>query len=77
MDKINPNVRIGHVHLKVADLKRANGLRDSRIFAGRSYKIPRRGGVAVPTKLVLPARRVPGISPEFEPDTSVQSASVQ
>src|SRR5690606_18662768 len=54
-------------------LKRANGLRNSRIFAGRSYKIPRRGGVAMPAKLVLPARRTPGMSPELEPDTSVQS----
>lgn len=61
----------------VADLKRANGLRDSRIFAGRSYKIPRRGGVALPGKLVLPARRTPGMSPALEPDTSLQSASAE
>ncbi|HUH05999.1 MAG TPA: penicillin-insensitive murein endopeptidase [Kofleriaceae bacterium] len=41
-------------------IKKANGLRSSRIIAGRSYKIPRRGGVTAATSpLVLPPRRLP------------------
>lgn len=41
-------------------IKKANGLRSTRIIAGRSYKIPRRGGVtAASSPLVLPPRRLP------------------
>ncbi len=59
-------------------LKRANGLKNSRIYAGRSYKIPRTGGVAVPTKLVLPARRLPGLaSPHSVPSAGMQSAAAE
>jgi len=43
----------------VKALRRANGLRSNRIFAGRTYKIPKKGGVVQPGKLVLPLRRVP------------------
>ncbi len=43
----------------VAILKKTNRLRSNRIYAGRTYKIPKRGGVVQPKKLVLPARRVP------------------
>jgi penicillin-insensitive murein endopeptidase len=41
-------------------LKRANGLRSTRIYANRTYKIPRKGGVRQATKpIVIPARRLP------------------
>lgn len=44
----------------VKALKRANRLRSSRIYRGRTYKIPRRGGVSSTTApLVIPARRLP------------------
>ncbi|MCP4448708.1 MAG: LysM peptidoglycan-binding domain-containing protein [Myxococcales bacterium] len=43
----------------VKTLRKANRLRSNRIYAGRTYKIPRKGGVVQPAKLVLPARRVP------------------
>jgi murein endopeptidase len=44
----------------VSTIKRANGLRSNTIYAGRSYKIPRRGGV-IPTTaaLTIPPRRLP------------------
>lgn len=44
----------------VAALKRANGLRSSRLYAGRTYKIPRRGGIKPPPgPLSIPERRLP------------------
>ena len=44
----------------VQALLQANGLKSNRIYAGRTYRIPRRGGVEqTPRKLVLPARRIP------------------
>lgn len=44
----------------VEALKRANGLRSSRIIANRTYKIPRRGGVArIDGELEIPDRRLP------------------
>ncbi len=47
-------------HVEVKAIKRANGLRSSRIIAGRSYKIPQRGGVTAPkTAVVIPPRRLP------------------
>jgi penicillin-insensitive murein endopeptidase len=53
-------IRIARKHkTTVAILKKANRLRNNRIYAGRTYKIPKRGGVVQPRKLVLPARRVP------------------
>lgn len=58
-------------------LKRANGLRDSRIFAGRSYKIPRKGGVVQPVKLALPARRTPSITKQPGESSSMQSAAAK
>ena len=47
----------------VAILKKTNKLRSNRIYAKRTYKIPKRGGVQQPPKLVLPARRIPAQSP--------------
>lgn len=53
-------IRIARKHkTTVAILKKANRLRNNRIYANRVYKIPKRGGVVQPRKLVLPARRVP------------------
>jgi penicillin-insensitive murein endopeptidase len=44
----------------VEAIQRANGLRNSRIMARRSYNIPRAGGVEAPTQpLAFPPRRVP------------------
>ncbi len=43
----------------VKTLRKANKLRSNRIYAGRTYKIPRKGGVVQPGKLVLPERRLP------------------
>lgn len=53
-------IRIAKKHnSSVKALQQANHLRNTRIYAGRSYKIPRRGGVAEVAKLSLPARRIP------------------
>lgn len=44
----------------VKALKKINRLRSSRIYRGRTYKIPRRGGVSITTTpLAIPARRLP------------------
>ena len=44
----------------VKALKRANRLKSSRIIANRTYKIPKKGGVAKqPGKVRIPARRLP------------------
>jgi penicillin-insensitive murein endopeptidase len=43
----------------VRALKRANRLRSTRIYAGRRYKVPRKGGVASVGELVIPPRRLP------------------
>lgn len=53
-------------------LKKVNGLRSSRIYAGRSYRIPRRGGVKQGPKLILPARRLPPSAPT--PATGVMAS---
>lgn len=53
-------IRIARKHkTSVAILRKVNRLRGNRIYANRVYKIPKRGGVVQPRKLVLPARRVP------------------
>ena len=47
-------------HVKIKAIKRANGLHSSRIIAGRTYKIPQRGGVTAPrSAIVIPPRRLP------------------
>lgn len=44
----------------VSAIKRANGLRSTTIYAGRTYKIPRRGGVIPTTAAIsIPPRRLP------------------
>ena len=57
----------------VKTLKKANKLRSNRIYAGRTYKIPQKGGVVQPPKLVLPARRVPTYLGEPATATAVVS----
>lgn len=56
----------------VRALKRANRLRSSRIYAGRKYKIPRRGGVTRVAELNLPPRRIP---PPRDTSASVGSSA--
>ena len=44
----------------VKAIMKANRLRSNRIYAGKVYKIPRRGGVPPPASaIVIPARRLP------------------
>ncbi len=43
----------------VKAIQRANGLRSTRIRAGRVYLIPRKGKVGKPPKIVVPPRRLP------------------
>jgi penicillin-insensitive murein endopeptidase len=53
----------------VKALKKANRLRNSRIYANRVYKIPRKGGVVQPKgPLVIPARRMapPLVAPPID-----------
>ncbi len=59
----------------VKTLRKANKLRSNRIFAGRTYKIPQKGGVVQPAKLVLPERRVPTTYTAFGPATPTTTVS--
>jgi murein endopeptidase len=43
----------------VEELQKANGLRDTTIHAGRTYRIPRKGNVTPIGKVVIPPRRLP------------------
>ena len=47
----------------VKAIQRANGLRSTRIRAGRTYLIPRKGKVGKPPKIVVPPRRLPPTKP--------------
>lgn len=49
----------------VKALKRANRLKSNRIIANRTYKIPRKGGVAKQPRVTrIPARRLPPTNPK-------------
>jgi LysM repeat protein len=68
--------RIARKHkTTVAILKKANRLRNNRIYANRVYKIPKRGGVVQPKKLVLPARRVPTAPAVAGPSSSAPGSA--
>jgi penicillin-insensitive murein endopeptidase len=43
----------------VKAIKRANGLRSNKIFARKTYKIPRKGPAAAPAPMSVPPRRLP------------------
>lgn len=64
----------------VSVIKKTNRLRGNRIYANRTYKIPKKGGVSVPRKLVMPSRRLPSaytVSPaESAEVTSADSKAV-
>lgn len=47
----------------VKAIQQANGLRSTLIRAGRTYRIPRRGGVAAPLAQHVPPRRLPPAPP--------------
>ncbi len=78
---VSYKVRSGDTLIKIArkfrtnvkTLKKANRLRSNRIFAGRTYKIPRRGGVTPPPELILPERRL--APPLGEPPQATVQAS--
>lgn len=62
--KVRKGQTLGHMARKyntsVKAIMNANGLKTSRIRAGRSYRIPRRGGVKpAPNPANIPARRIP------------------
>ncbi|MCA9619955.1 MAG: penicillin-insensitive murein endopeptidase [Myxococcales bacterium] len=46
-------------NVSVADIQKANGLRSTKIVAGRVYRIPRKGQVNQPGRVVIPKRRLP------------------
>jgi penicillin-insensitive murein endopeptidase len=69
-------IRIAKKHnTSVAVLKKTNGLKNNRIFANRVYKIPKRGGVVQPKKLVLPARRIPPSNAMAGPSSSAPGSA--
>ena len=69
-------IRIARKHkTTVAVLKKTNRLRNNRIYANRVYKIPKRGGVVQPKKLVLPARRVPSAPTVAGPSSSAPGSA--
>lgn len=62
--KVRKGQTLGHLARKygtsVSAIKRANGLRSTMIRAGKSYKIPKRGGVRpAPGMVVVPPRKIP------------------
>jgi penicillin-insensitive murein endopeptidase len=62
--KVRKGETLGHMARRygtsVSAIKRANGLRSSLIRAGKSYRIPKRGGVKpAPNVAQIPARRIP------------------
>ncbi|HPM75724.1 MAG TPA: penicillin-insensitive murein endopeptidase [bacterium] len=62
--KVKRGQTLGHLARRygtsVAAIKSANGLRSNLIRAGKSYRIPRRGGVRpTPAPVVVPPRHVP------------------
>jgi LysM repeat protein len=62
--KVRSGQTLGHMARRygtsVRAIKRANGLRSTTIRAGRTYRIPRKGGVArVPAATNIPARKLP------------------
>lgn len=46
-------------HTTVRAIRRANGLRSTRLIAHKTYKIPAHGGVAPSGPVVIPPRRLP------------------
>lgn len=40
-------------------IKKANGMKKDTLRADKAYKIPQTGGIAMPARVVVPARRVP------------------
>ncbi|MDP8224852.1 MAG: penicillin-insensitive murein endopeptidase [Candidatus Lernaella stagnicola] len=67
--KVKRGQTLGHLARRygtsVRTIMRANGLRSSMIRAGRTYRIPRKGGVQrVPGAANVPARRVPPTVPK-------------
>jgi murein endopeptidase len=46
-------------HTTVRAIRRANGLRTTRLIAHRTYKIPAHGGVAPSASVLIPPRRLP------------------
>lgn len=62
-------MRIAHKYkTTVKAIKKANRLRSNRIYAERTYRIPRRGGVTPTAKsLVIPERRLPPLTADAEP----------
>lgn len=69
-------IRIARKHkTTVAVLKKTNRLKNNRIYANRVYKIPKRGGVSQPKKLVLPARRVPKARAVAGPSSSAPGSA--
>jgi penicillin-insensitive murein endopeptidase len=64
---IKYKVRRGDTLKRMADkfntsvnaIKKANRLRSNRIYAERSYRIPRRGGVTATGEIAIPERRLP------------------
>ena len=62
--KVRKGQTLGHMARKygtsVSAIKRANGLRSNLIRAGKSYRIPRRGGVKpAPKAVMIPPRKIP------------------
>ena len=69
--KVRKGQTLGHLARRygtsVKAIKRANGLRSSMIRAGKSYRIPKKGGVKpAPNAVQIPERKIPPPIPGME-----------
>lgn len=60
---VKPGETLSHLALRykvtIPAIKKANSLKRDVLRVKKAYKIPQTGGIAIPARVVLPARRVP------------------
>ncbi|MBL4635321.1 MAG: penicillin-insensitive murein endopeptidase [Kofleriaceae bacterium] len=72
-DTLNKIARKMKTTVKI--IKKTNRIRGNRIYANRTYKIPKKGGVSVPQKLVLPVRRLPALYTQTAPQSPASAGT--
>ncbi|MBX3264765.1 MAG: penicillin-insensitive murein endopeptidase, partial [Labilithrix sp.] len=60
---VKPGETLSHLALRykvaIDAIKKANALKKDTLRVGKPYKVPQTGGIAMPARVVVPARRVP------------------
>lgn len=78
--KVTSGQTLGHLAKRygttISVIKKANGLKSNLIRAGKSYRIPRRGGIITSIEpIVIPARMIPPTLSKKEPLRSKSASS--